>query len=168
MAPWSECDLPVKVVRESWRMRALPEMEWLLEPEMLAEGVYLARAVLLAGGGGVEVHVVNETPSCFVVDAGREVSQANMAADVSHSMVGANPAIDVSSGVTAEPQTEGYPYPPPAIGNFQSEPTEKRSDKEKFVETLLWPLWVEYSHILPAIEFVSSELVETSIPHLDL
>ena len=78
-------------------MRALPQTEWLLEPQALAEGVYVAKAVLPAGGRGTAVHVVNQTPSSFTVNAGREVGQANMAADISHSAV-------------AEPLEEGYLY----------------------------------------------------------
>ena len=76
MAPWSECDIPVKVVRESWRV---PRMEWLLEPQMMADGIYVSRAVLSRGGGEVAVHAINKTPSTFTVDIGREVGHANMA-----------------------------------------------------------------------------------------
>ena len=48
MAPWSECDVPVKVIRESWRM---PEMEWLFEPQALAEGCMRLEPCFLPGWG---------------------------------------------------------------------------------------------------------------------
>ena len=84
MARWSKCDVPVKVVRESWRV---PKMEWLFEPQTLADEVHVAQAVLPAGEGGTAVHVMNKTPSSYIVDEGSEVGHANMAGDVSHSVV---------------------------------------------------------------------------------
>ena len=79
MARWSKCDVPVKVVRESWRV---PKMEWLFEPQTLADEVHVAQAVLPAGEGGTAVHVMNKTPSSYIVDEGSEVGHANMAGDV--------------------------------------------------------------------------------------
>ena len=90
MAPWSECDVPVKVVSESWRMAAI---EWVFEPQNLAEGVHAERTVLPAEGGGVAVHNINETQSPFTVDAGHEVGHANMAANIRRSIATAPSAM---------------------------------------------------------------------------
>ena len=70
LAPLFECDVPVKPVRESWRV---PKVEWLLESQSLAKGVHVAHVLLPDGGVGVAVHVVNETWSPFTVAVGSEV-----------------------------------------------------------------------------------------------
>ena len=48
----------------------------------MAEGIHVAHALLPDGVAGAAVHVINETQSPFMVDAGSEVGQANMASEV--------------------------------------------------------------------------------------
>ena len=92
------------------------------------------RRLLPAGGSEIAVHVVNETPSSFTVDVGREVGQANMAADILHSAVIAPQAEEYLHLLSAE-----SPLPELTVESLPPELTE---------------MWEEYSHLLPAIESI--------------
>ena len=123
----------------------------MFEPQTLAEGVHVTRAVLPAGVGEVAVHVVKETPSSFRVDVGREVGQANMAADVSRSAV-------------AEPPAEGcsnlLPVIESPLAEFDGE--EYQHEEPPSPDVLQLP-WEEYAQLLPGLEDVPPVLPEIDI-----
>ena len=100
--------------------------------------------MLPAGEKGTAVHMVNQTPSLFTVDVGQEVGQANMAADVSHSVV-------------AAPSGENSPCSMAAIDSAPSELVVHRSKEEELVQDLLMPLWEDYAPLLPPVGDMPAE-----------
>ena len=117
--------------------------------------MHATRAVLPAGMGKVAVHVVNGTASSFTVDTGREVGQANMAADVSRSAV-------------AEPREEGCYNLLPVI---EGPSVESKGEEYRYAEQpssdALQLAWEEYAQLLPDIEDVSPELPEIDIMDIE-